>query len=59
MKNEVDLEKLPDPRRHQLISFVKSGIRIISCIFGMFGLFGWAFFGLILSEIVGIFEELV
>lgn len=59
MKNEVDLEKLPDPRRHQLISFVKSGIRIISCIFGMFGLFGWAFFGLILAEIVGIFEELV
>lgn len=59
MKNEVDLEKLPDPKYHQLISFVKSGIRIISCIFGMFGLFGWAFFGLILAEIVGIFEELV
>jgi|TARA_R110000851_G_scaffold82014_5_gene179958 hypothetical protein len=59
MKKEVDLEKLPDPRHHQLISFIKSGIRIISCIFGMFGLFGWAFFGLILAEIVGIFEELV
>ena len=59
MKNEVDLEKLPDPKYHQLISFVKSGMRIISCIFGMFGLFGWAFFGLILAEIVGIIEELV
>tara|TARA_R110000796_G_C14277563_1_gene402148 strand:+ start:268 stop:447 length:180 start_codon:yes stop_codon:yes gene_type:complete len=59
MKKEVDLEKLPDPRNHQLISFIKSGMRIISCIFGIFGLFGWAFFGLILAEVVGIFEELV
>ena len=59
MKKEVDLEKLPDPGNHQLISFIKSGMRIISCIFGIFGLFGWAFFGLILAEVVGIFEELV
>ena len=59
MKKEVDLEKLPDPGNHQLISFIKSCMRIISCIFGMFGLFGWAFFGLILAEVVGIFEELV
>jgi hypothetical protein len=49
---------IPDPKKHQLISFIKSGIRI----FGYFLLPFNLLFGagvLILSEIVGIYEELV
>ena len=50
--------KYPDPKLHQLISFVKSGIRIAGYCFLPFNL--WvACFVLILSEIVGIYEELV
>lgn len=57
-KKEADLEKLPDPRKHQLVSFTKSAIRIL----------GYAALPLdialsagilIVSELVGIIEELV
>jgi hypothetical protein len=33
LKKEVDLEKLPDPRAHQIISFIKSGIRIVGYVY--------------------------
>jgi len=62
---EVNLENLPntteypDAKLHQIVSFIKSGIRILACIAGVFGLFGWAFAGLAIAEIVGIIEELV
>ena len=55
MKN---LDKLPDPKLHQQISFVKSGIRIMGYACIPFSLF-WATTFLILSEVVGIIEELV
>ena len=55
MKN---LEKLPDPKKHQLISFVKSGIRIIGYILIPFDL-GAAVALLVVSEAVGILEEMV
>ena len=55
MKN---LEKLPDPKKHQIISFVKSGIRILGYIFIPFDL-GAAVALLVVSEAVGIIEELV
>ena len=55
MKN---LDKLPDPKLHQIISFVKSGIRILGYIFIPFNL-GVAVTLLIVSEAVGIIEELV
>jgi uncharacterized membrane protein len=55
MKN---LDKLPDPKLHQIISFVKSGIRIIGYACIPFSLF-WATAFLILSEVVGIIEEMV
>ena len=55
MKN---LEKLPDPKLHQIISFVKSGIRILGYIFIPFDL-GAAVTLLVVSEAVGIIEELV
>ena len=55
MKN---LEKLPDPRLHQIISFVKSGVRILGYFFIPFNI-GVAVTLLIVSEAVGIIEELV
>jgi|TARA_B100001094_G_scaffold105795_1_gene101941 hypothetical protein len=56
MKSKID--KLPDPKLHQQISFVKSGIRIIGYAAILFSL-GWAVTFLILSEVIGIIEELV
>ena len=55
MKN---LEKLPDPRLHQIISFVKSGVRILGYLFIPFNI-GVAVTLLIVSEGIGIIEELV
>ena len=52
------LDKLPDPKLHQQISFIKSGIRILGYICIPFSLF-WATAFLVLSEVVGIIEELV
>ena len=55
MKN---LDKLPAPILHQIISFVKSGIRIFGYIFIPFDL-GAAVALLVVSEGIGIIEELV
>ena len=51
-------QQLPDARKHQIISFVKSGIRILGYIFIPFDL-GAAVTLLVVSEAVGIVEELV
>ena len=50
--------KIPDPRKHQIISFIKSAIRIGGYIFVPFNL-ELAALILILSEMIGIAEELV
>ena len=58
LKPEYDKQELPDARRHQLVSFLKSGIRMLGYVFLPFDLtiaMGVLFF----SEIVGIIEELV
>ena len=55
MKN---LEKLPDPRLHQIISFVKSGVRILGYLFISFNI-GVAVTLLVVSEAIGIVEEMV
>ena len=55
MKN---LDKLPDPRLHQIISFVKSGVRILGYIFIPFNI-SVAVTLLVVSEAIGIVEELV
>ena len=55
MKN---LEKLPDPRLHQIISFVKSGVRILGYLFIPFNI-SVAVTLLVVSEGIGIVEELV
>ena len=51
-------QELPDARKHQLISFVKSGIRILGYIFIPFNI-DVAVTLLVVSEAVGIIEELV
>ena len=55
---KVKIDKLPDPKLPQQISFIKSGIRILGYACIPFSLF-WATTFLILSEVVGIIEELV
>jgi hypothetical protein len=55
MKN---LDKLPDPKKHQIISFIKSGVRILGYIFIPFDL-GAAVTLLVVSEAIGILEEMV
>lgn len=52
------LQQLPDARLHQRISFIKSGIRILGYCFIPFSLV-FATILLILSEVIGIIEELV
>ena len=52
-------QKIPDPKKHQKISFIKSAIRLGACAFGFFSMFEIGFIGLFLAEIVGIGEELV
>ena len=54
----MDNTKYPDAKKHQLISFVKSGIRIAGYICLPFHLIVGTFV-LIFSEVVGILEELV
>ena len=56
---EIDGQKIPDPKLHQRISFIKSTIRLGACALGFFGMFELGFIGLFLAEIVGIGEELV
>jgi hypothetical protein len=50
--------KHPDPKKHQLVSFIKSGIRISGYICLPFDL-TIACLILVFSELVGILEELV
>jgi|TARA_R110000744_G_scaffold173942_2_gene292672 hypothetical protein len=51
-------QELPDAKKHQIISFIKSGIRIIGYCFIPFNLIT-ATILLVFSEIVGIVEEMV
>ena len=51
-------QELPDAKKHQQISFIKSAIRIVGYILIPVDLIS-AMLVLILSEVVGIFEELV
>ena len=51
--------KQPDPKLHQYISFLKSIFRITSCCLGIMGFPIFAFAGLGLAEVIGIWEELV
>ena len=48
----------PNPKKHQIISFIKSGVRIVGYGLIPFNLVA-ATLVLIFSEIIGIIEELV
>ena len=52
------LMKYPDAKKHQLISFIKSGVRIFGYIMLPINL-TFSVILLILSEVLGIVEELV
>tara|TARA_Y100000004_G_C8587509_1_gene275039 strand:+ start:62 stop:298 length:237 start_codon:yes stop_codon:yes gene_type:complete len=52
------LEQLPNAKLHQVISFIKSGMRIIGYCFIPYNL-GIAALILVLSEAAGVVEELV
>lgn len=53
------LDQLPDPKKHQYVSFVKSGVRIVACLLGFAGMYQVGFLGLFLAELIGVYEELV
>lgn len=53
------LDQLPDPKKHQYVSFAKSGVRIVACLLGFAGMYQVGFLGLFLAELIGIYEELV
>jgi len=48
----------PDPKRHQIISFLKSAVRITGYVVLPFGI-GLGVTILVISELIGIIEELV
>jgi len=50
--------KQPDAKKHQLISFIKSGIRLLGYVLIPFNIL-IAVGVLVVSEIIGIIEELV
>ena len=56
--NQNTLNNIPDPRLHQIISFIKSGVRILGYIALPFSFVISAFL-LAIAEIIGIVEELV
>tara|TARA_B100001996_G_scaffold92120_1_gene68626 strand:- start:775 stop:975 length:201 start_codon:yes stop_codon:yes gene_type:complete len=58
VKDRANLANMPDQKKHQIISFIKSGIRLGGYFLLLFSL-EVAVGILILSEIIGIIEELV
>ena len=55
---DLDLQKMPNQKWHQIVSFVKSGVRLAGyCLLPFF--FEAAVITLVLSEVIGIAEELV
>lgn len=50
----------PDPSKHKIVSFIKSAVRVAACICGIITghIQGFAI-GLLLAEVIGIYEEMV
>lgn len=57
-KDKNNLANMPDQKKHQIISFIKSGVRILGYCFIPFNLVT-ATIILVLSEVIGILEEMV
>ena len=56
---EEELKHMPNQKLHRNISFIKSGLRLVACIFGMTQMYVVAFALLFMAEVVGIYEEMV
>ena len=56
---EEELVHMPDQRMHKIVSFIKSGLRLVACIFGMTEMYVVGFALLFMAEVVGIYEEMV
>ena len=50
--------KHPDPKKHQVVSFLKSAVRLTGYVGLLYGI-GFGVTILIISELIGIVEELV
>lgn len=58
MQGKEDLEYMPNQKWHQIVSFIKSGVRLAGyCLLPFY--FEAAVITLVLSEAIGIAEELV
>ena len=58
MENKLQNGWVPDPRLHAIMSFIKSGVRIIGYGFLPFDI--WVAAGLLIAaEAIGIVEEMV
>lgn len=57
-KKDRDIDKMPNQKWHQIVSFIKSGVRIVGYCFIPFNLVV-ATVLLVLSEVIGIIEEMV
>jgi hypothetical protein len=55
---EINFNKLPDPKNHQLISFLKSAVRISGYLLLPYSI-TLSVIVLVVSELIGIIEELV
>ena len=60
------LDKVPDPRLHQIISFAKSGVRIVSSVTAVVAASSNLSLAVIIlatgygiAEVIGVYEELV
>lgn len=54
-----DLDYMPNQKWHQIVSFVKSGMRIAASVVAITYSVPLAFIILAIAEVVGIYEELV
>lgn len=57
-KSDKDLDKMPNQKWHQIISFIKSGVRIVGYCFIPYNLIA-ATILLVVSELIGVIEEIV
>ena len=44
---------------HQIVSFIKSALRIVGCLMALFFGVGWLIWLFLIAEIFGVIEELV
>lgn len=56
---QFDLDDIPNPERHRVISFIKSGFRIFAGLALIYGSLITAGLLFIIAEVLGILEELV